>query len=200
MENLNLDILAIQETYVNTNSIEQKNGYTFLFSTSVDNKDREAAEKQRLTNKGRGKGKKKSRGRHADGIRRNTQTELTPLANASQDHDISMDSPFAPDSGLQITLHNSQKQIQNISLTQELENMIDSSPATQQFTQQADNSTGNTYELQKDFVMQTSSHTQSLENTIDSTPRSNRRKTKRQIAKEEKCSGGPPIPSSFHLD
>ena len=47
MENLDLDFLALQETYINTNSIETKPGYTFLFSTSVDNKVREEAAKKK---------------------------------------------------------------------------------------------------------------------------------------------------------
>ena len=41
-----IDALALQETYVNTNSIDIHEGYRFIFATCISNKDREAALKQ----------------------------------------------------------------------------------------------------------------------------------------------------------
>ena len=64
-----IDILLLQETYVNTASMEQKLGYTFFFAASVNNLDREKALKRPQNipkpktaakqGKGKGKGKKK---------------------------------------------------------------------------------------------------------------------------------------------
>ncbi|MDA8583202.1 hypothetical protein N9L68_03190 [bacterium] len=61
MKNVGLEILALQETNVNTNSIEVIDGYRFIFSTSIKNKDREAYIKQQkqATPKVKGKGKGK---------------------------------------------------------------------------------------------------------------------------------------------
>ena len=45
MEQLGIDILCLQETHVTTNHAEEKDGYTFIFSTGVSDKDRDTKNK-----------------------------------------------------------------------------------------------------------------------------------------------------------
>ena len=52
----NIDILALQETYFNTNSKMKRFGYTFIFSTGITDKQREEA-KNKKAQQGKGKGK-----------------------------------------------------------------------------------------------------------------------------------------------
>ena len=47
MKRLNLDILLLQETYVNTNSAEIMDGFSFIFSTDVTDAQRKEAKKQK---------------------------------------------------------------------------------------------------------------------------------------------------------
>ena len=61
MNKKKIDTLCLQETWMNTNSQEQVDGYNFVFSTSVDNKDREERIKKQQS-AGRARGKGKSRG------------------------------------------------------------------------------------------------------------------------------------------
>ena len=50
MKKKSIDILCLQETWMNTNSQEQVDGYNFVFSTSVENKDiEERIKKQEAT-------------------------------------------------------------------------------------------------------------------------------------------------------
>ena len=57
MEREEIDIMCLQETWINSSSEEMKDKYLFLFSTGVSNKDREQAIKNRGTRPGKGKGK-----------------------------------------------------------------------------------------------------------------------------------------------
>ena len=57
MEREEIDIMCLQETWINSSSEELKDKYLFLFSTGVSNKDREQAIKNRGTRPGKGKGK-----------------------------------------------------------------------------------------------------------------------------------------------
>ena len=62
---------SVYKTYTNTNSIETKNGYKFVFSTSVDNKEREERIKRMQETKGkrcRGKGKVDQKGLEQSGV------------------------------------------------------------------------------------------------------------------------------------
>ena len=56
MEKRKIDILALQETYVNTNSKIKRGKYTFFFSTNITDKHRADA---KSTKQGKGKGKGK---------------------------------------------------------------------------------------------------------------------------------------------
>ena len=51
-----LDILAMQETYCNTNSKMKRQNFTYFFSTNITDLNRTEAEKQRKEQKGKGKG------------------------------------------------------------------------------------------------------------------------------------------------
>ena len=71
MEELEIDILCLQETHINTNHTEEKDGHTFIFSTSVTDKDRALREQKKKENannknktndKGKGKGKGTGKG------------------------------------------------------------------------------------------------------------------------------------------
>ena len=68
-----IDALALQETYVNTNSIEIHEGYRFIFATCISNKDREAALKtikehqNSMRARGRG-GRGRGRGRQVNNL------------------------------------------------------------------------------------------------------------------------------------
>ena len=42
----NIDILCLQETHVNTNSKEVIDGYVFVYSSGITDKDREIKEQQ----------------------------------------------------------------------------------------------------------------------------------------------------------
>ena len=57
MEQNRIDILALQETYVNTNSKMKRGKYTYFFSTNISDKQRIEATQQKT--KGKGKGKQK---------------------------------------------------------------------------------------------------------------------------------------------
>ena len=57
MKNLDIEVLCLQETHININCKEEKDGYTFLFSSGVTDKARDEWEKHKNTPKGRGKGK-----------------------------------------------------------------------------------------------------------------------------------------------
>ena len=59
MENHKIDILCLQETHINTNSMEKVDGYTFIYSSGISDKDRETREKNKNTGRGKGKGKGK---------------------------------------------------------------------------------------------------------------------------------------------
>ena len=59
MENHKIDIICLQETHINTNSMEKVSGYTFIYSSGISDKDRETREKNKNT--GRGKGKEKAK-------------------------------------------------------------------------------------------------------------------------------------------
>ena len=62
MENHKIDILCLQETHMNTNSMEKVDGYTFIYSSGLSDKDRETREKQKKTHRKRkGKGKRQRR-------------------------------------------------------------------------------------------------------------------------------------------
>ena len=54
-----IEILLVQEAHINTNFMENKEGYAFICSTGISNKDREEMENHRNSGlrKGRGKGK-----------------------------------------------------------------------------------------------------------------------------------------------
>ena len=60
MWNQKIDILFLQETWINTANPETCGGYMFLFSTIIDNKLREAEAKRRRENKPKGKGNAKA--------------------------------------------------------------------------------------------------------------------------------------------
>ena len=47
MEKYKIDILALAETHINTNSTEVHDGYTFIFSTNVTDEQRAKADKER---------------------------------------------------------------------------------------------------------------------------------------------------------
>ena len=49
MENHKIDILCLQETHINTNSMEKVDGYTFIYSSGMFVKDRERPEKRTMT-------------------------------------------------------------------------------------------------------------------------------------------------------
>ena len=69
MEKLNIHIILLQETHVNTNSLEKVNGFTFLYSTSITDEQRKRADnkraqtaQQKREGKGKGKGKEQNQG------------------------------------------------------------------------------------------------------------------------------------------
>ena len=49
MENHKIDILCLQETHINTNSMEKVDGYTLIYYSGMSNKDRERQEKRTRT-------------------------------------------------------------------------------------------------------------------------------------------------------
>ena len=51
MEEKRIDILCIQETKINCNATEKRNGYTWYFSSDVKDADRDKANKMRSCNK-----------------------------------------------------------------------------------------------------------------------------------------------------
>jgi hypothetical protein len=68
MNTYNLHILLLQETHVNTNSVETHDGYKFYFSTDVTEEQKQNAEaireqhRQQAKSKGRGRGQGKGKG------------------------------------------------------------------------------------------------------------------------------------------
>ena len=66
MKKHGLHVLVLQETHINTNSIEHCNGFTLIFSTSITDDQRKAAENRRAQaaapQKGKGKTRIKGRG------------------------------------------------------------------------------------------------------------------------------------------
>jgi len=68
MQEQHIDILCLQETHINTNCKEEKDGFLFLFSTSVTDKartekDKLTKEKEGQLRKTKGKGKGKGKGK-----------------------------------------------------------------------------------------------------------------------------------------
>ncbi len=63
MRDQGINILCLQETHVNTNHVELHEGHTFVFSSSVSDKDREAREAMQKAGKARGRGKGKVKGK-----------------------------------------------------------------------------------------------------------------------------------------
>ena len=61
MRDQGINILCLQETHVNTNQLELHEGHTFIFSSSITDKDRETREARQRASKGRGKGKGKAK-------------------------------------------------------------------------------------------------------------------------------------------
>ena len=61
MKDKQIDIMSLQETWVNTNSEEVVDGYNFIFSSGVDNVDREEIIKRQQSRGGR-EGKCRGRG------------------------------------------------------------------------------------------------------------------------------------------
>ena len=59
MNENNIDILALQETYCNTNSKMRRLNFTYFFSTNITDQNRIEAVKRKTENKGKGKGKHK---------------------------------------------------------------------------------------------------------------------------------------------
>ena len=71
MEQHSIDVLALQETHVNSNSTETHGDFHFYFSSDVSNQKREEAAKireQQAWNKGRGRGKGKGKNQRKSGI------------------------------------------------------------------------------------------------------------------------------------
>ena len=63
MNNKKIDVLSLQETWVNTNSEETVDGYRFIFSSGVENTDREERIKRQQTRGGRGRGRGRGQGK-----------------------------------------------------------------------------------------------------------------------------------------
>ena len=63
MKKQKIDILCLQETHINTNSMEKLDGYTFVYSSGVSDKDRETREKLKNIGRRKGKGKGKGKGK-----------------------------------------------------------------------------------------------------------------------------------------
>ena len=65
MKDLQIDIMCLQETHINTNSYEETYGYFFIFSTSVSDKERDERNKQAKEKASQRKGKGKGKGRES---------------------------------------------------------------------------------------------------------------------------------------
>ena len=63
MKDKKIDVLLLQETWVNTNSEEVVEGYHFIFSSGIENADREARIKRQQTRGGRGRGRGRGQGK-----------------------------------------------------------------------------------------------------------------------------------------
>ena len=89
MKKKGIDILCLQETWNNINSRETIEGYNFVFSTSVDNKDREERIK-RTQQRGRGRGKGRGKGKEKGKSKGKGKSDLRGL----ETHGVGM--VFAP--------------------------------------------------------------------------------------------------------